>query len=74
MIRLSMGKSVVLKKRGIAFGGSYSLKQIMGVRWLQGEGFLPLLLGQESVSSFSEFLIPNPPLFRLGLWVALLAE
>jgi hypothetical protein len=28
----------------------------------------------ESVSSLSELLIPTPPKFRLGLWVALLAE
>jgi hypothetical protein len=38
------------------------------------EHSLPLLLRLESVSSLSELLIPNPPQFRLGLWVALLAE
>ena len=38
------------------------------------ERSLPLLLSQESGSSLSELLVPNPPQFRLGLWVALLAE
>ena len=38
------------------------------------ERSLPLLLSEESVSSLSELLVPNPPQFRLGLWVALLAE
>src|ERR1700674_351861 len=38
------------------------------------ERSLPLPLSEESVSSLSELLVPNPPQFRLGLWVALHAE
>ena len=49
-------------------------KDEVRTRLATNERSLPFLLGQESVSSLSELFIPDPPQFRLGLWVALLAE